>query len=280
MSQTLLLVIGAADTGRAPMTAAMLRRKLAPYGPLVAVESAGVLGHDDDPPTGEAIATMEQMGLDIAGHRARSLSTELVAAAALLIAVDSGTASVARARFPEAAARMQTLGELTGRQRDIPDPFKMQLGAWLTYARELDRLLTAALPRIHQELPAPPTTEEQPVAPFEPGAAAVAPERVEAARRIEQLIRVAAGMPGVMDWAAARQQIEADLGRIGALPAGPADMAPAFSGLLRAALALTPAPPTPGKLAALAEAAALLAAPVSQEALAAFSARLGGWAGL
>jgi len=84
----------------------------------------------------------------------------------------------------------------------------------------------------------------------------------------------------VVDWAAARAQIEADLGAIQAAPTGPADMAPAYTGLLRAALALTPAPPTPGKLAALAEATALLGAPVSSEALQAFPTTLGSWATL
>jgi hypothetical protein len=87
-------------------------------------------------------------------------------------------------------------------------------------------------------------------------------------------------MPGVVDWAAARAQIETDLGVIQATPTGPADMAPAYTGLLRAALALTPAPPTPGKLAALAEATALLDAPVSSAALQAFSKTLAGWAAL
>jgi protein-tyrosine-phosphatase len=255
------------------MTAAMLRRRLR----AARVESAGVLGHDDDPPTGEAIATMEQMRLDIADHRARTMTEELAAEATLIVAVDSGTARVARARFPEAAPRIRTLGELAGTQRDIPDPFKMQIGAWLAYAREIDQLIAAALPRIREHLPAHAAPDDEPAAFFEPPAVTVAAERSEAAQRIAQLIAVAAQMPGVVDWAAARGQIEAALDRIGATPAGPGDMVAAYTGLLRAALALTPPPPSPGKLAALADAVVHLAAPITTEALAAFSARLGGW---
>lgn len=273
MAHSLILVVGAADTGRAPMTAAMLRRRL---GGGVQIESAGVLGHDGDPATGEAIATMEQMALDISGHEARSLTDELADDAALLIAVDSGTARVARARFPQAAGRLQTLGELAGRDRDIPDPFKMQIGAWLAYAREIDSLLSAALPRIRERLPEAVAVEPDAA----PAGDALDPERLAAVERIAQLVRVAAQMPGVVDWSAARGQIETDLARVGGLPAGAADMAPAYTGLLRAALALTPAPPASAKLAALAEAIAPLSAPVSAETLAEFSRRLGGWASL
>jgi protein-tyrosine-phosphatase len=273
MAGELILVLGAADTGRAPMTAAMLRRRLAERGRFDRVESAGVLGHDDDPATGEATATMEQLGLDMGGHRARSLTAEL-ADAALLIAVDSGTAKVAAARFPQAAPRIQTLGELGGRQRDLPDPFKMQIGAWLAYAREIDQLITAALPRILALLPDAPRAGAPHEAPGAP------PDRAAAADGIVRLVRMAAEMPDALDWVAARARIEADLARIAALPAAPGDVAAAYTGLLRAALALTPAPPSPGKLAALAEAAARLAAPVPAEALAALSTQLGGWATL
>jgi protein-tyrosine phosphatase len=276
MTDTLLLVIGAADTGRAPLTAALLRKRLAHYGALLRVESAGVLGHDDDPATGEAIAAADQLGLDLTSHRARSLSDALADEAALLVAINSEAARVARARFPQAAPRTHTLGELAGSGRDIPDPFKMQLGPWLAYAREIDELIVAALPRIREHLPAAPAAP--PVA--EPAAPTVSPERAAAAQRIAELLGLATRMPGVVDWAAARAQIETDLGVIQATPTGPADMAPAYTGLLRAALALTPAPPTPGKLAALAEATALLDAPVSSAALQAFSKTLAGWAAL
>ena len=39
---------------------------------------------------------------------------------------------------------IRTLGELANRKRDVPDPFRMQMGAWLTYARELDDIDTKA----------------------------------------------------------------------------------------------------------------------------------------
>src|SRR5262245_46027813 len=159
----IILLIGGADTGRAPMAAALLRRLLDQRGYRWGVGSAGVLGHDGDPAEIEARETMTHMGLSVDDHQARSLTDELVEQAALLLAIDSGTALVLRARFPAAAARTYTLGALAGRQRDIPDPFRMQIGAWITYAREIAALLEAALPRIAELMPTtdhrPPTTE-------------------------------------------------------------------------------------------------------------------------
>src|SRR6185436_16835383 len=90
-----------------------------------------------------------------------------VARAALLLALDSGTAQVVRMRFPSAASRVHALGALAGRQRDIPDPFRMQIGAWITYAREIAALLEAALPRIAAVLP-PQAAGDRPPAAEEP----------------------------------------------------------------------------------------------------------------
>ena len=148
-----ILLVGAADTGRAPMAAALLRRLLDARGHAWAVESCGVLGHDGAVAEVEARDTMVHMGLDIAEHEARSIDEALAARAALILTIDRGTALVVRARFPDMAVRTFSLGELAGRARDIPDPFRMQIGAWMTYAREIEAMLEAALPRIAELMP-------------------------------------------------------------------------------------------------------------------------------
>src|SRR5262249_43261449 len=141
-----ILLVGAADTRRAPMAAALLRRLLDARQYAWAVESCGVLGHDGAEAEIEARDTMVHMGLDIAEHQARSIEDELVARTALIVTIDRGTALVVRARFPDVAERTYSLGELAGRPRDIPDPFRMQIGAWMTYAREIESMLEPPLP--------------------------------------------------------------------------------------------------------------------------------------
>jgi protein-tyrosine phosphatase len=271
----IILLSGASDTGRAPMAAALLRRLLNARSDDWAVESCGVLGHDGAVAEVEARDTMVHMGLDIGEHQARSLDDGLADRAALIITMDRGTALVIRARFPAAAARTYSLGELAGRARDIPDPFRMQIGAWMTYAREIESMLQAALPRIAELMPATKgegrrTKDENrvpsPQAPI-PSPQSPIPERADAAGRIAQLIQIAVQMPGVIDWAAARARIEADLALIAAAPSDAGDLIAAYAGLLRAALALLPNAPSAGQIAALQHAAKRLDQPIGQAEL-------------
>ena len=268
---TTILLIGGADTGRAPMAAALLRRLLERAGYAWVVESAGVLGHDGEPAEIEARDTMAHMGLDIHSHVARTIADDLVAQAALLIALDRGTAAVLRSHFRDAEGRIHTLGELAGQSRDIPDPFRMQIGAWMTYARELERLLDAAVPRMLAQLSEQPGASRGAAAEMRSGARGAAVERVA------RLLRFAEEMPGVVDWGAARSQIESDLGPIAAEPYGPVDLVSAYVGLLRAALAMTPAPPSTGQLAALRDAAGRLGDRIDQDDINIFSGQLANW---
>lgn len=272
------MIVGAADTGRAPLTAALLRRMLLQRTIDVRVESAGVLGHDDDPASPDALAVAEHLSLDLSAHRARSLSADLVDAASLLLAVDRGTARVARLRFPQAEARIHTLGELAGRDRDIPDPFKMQIGPWLIYAQEIERLLQQALPRIIAFLPEGATTppDSEPPAP----SPVVAEERRAAAERTAQLLDLMTRIPGIVEWSAAREQIETTIALAQAHPAGVSDLVVAYGALLRAALALTPPVPGTVHLAALRDAIARLEQPITSEDVSSLSARLGAWSTL
>jgi protein-tyrosine phosphatase len=280
----IILLSGAADTGRAPMAAALLRRLLETRPHDWVVESCGVLGHDGAVAEVEARDTMVHMGLDIAEHLARSLDENLAARADLIITLDRGTALVVRARFPFAAARTYSLGELAGRARDIPDPFRMQIGAWMTYAREIEGMLQAALPRIVELMPMMTndegrttkdderrTTNDESQAPssqsLAPNPQSLVPERADASGRIAQLLQIAAQMPGVIDWTAARLRIEADLAPIAAAPGDAGDLIAAYAGLLRAALALLPAAPSAGQIAALQRAANRLAQPIDQAEL-------------
>ena len=81
-------------------------------------------------------------------------------------------------------------------------------------------------------------------------------------------------MPGVIDWAAARARIEADLVPIAAAPRDASDLIAAYAGLLRAALALLPVAPSAGQIATLQRAANQLAQPIGQAELNELSGRI------
>jgi protein-tyrosine-phosphatase len=280
--QTLILIIGAADTGRAPMAAALLRRLLQRRGIGWAVASAGVVGHDDAPAEIEARDAITLLNLDIGQHMARSLSDDLVATARVLLAIDSGVARVLSGRYPQAT--IIGLGALAGRQRDIPDPFRMQVGAWVSYAREIESLLSAGLNQLIAMVEGGPTasTAEAPPLPPPPPAQQERPQadlRRAAIKRCLRLLDLAAELPGVVDWPGARRQIESDLQAIGT-PIDPGDLSRPYVAIIQAMLGLTSQLPTPGQSASLRAALTALGAPISAEALSAISAGLAGYQGL
>lgn len=282
-SQPLILIVGAADTGRAPMAVALLRRLLRQRGHSWSVESAGVVGHDGDPAEPEARDTMFTLGLDISGHRARSLDDALVESAGLLIAVDRGVARVLRGRPDQ--PRVVALSELAPGSRDIPDPFRMQVGAWMIYAREIEATLRAGLPRLAALLGAadgadpasePQATSSAPATPSEgtPAVVTIHPARAAALERAERLLGLLADAPAVIDWQAARDQLGADLGEIAARPLTPGDLAEPYAALVRAMLGLSASAPRPAQIGALRAAIARMRGPLAPADISALSALL------
>ncbi|WP_129633257.1 low molecular weight phosphatase family protein [Candidatus Oscillochloris fontis] len=267
----LILIVGAADTGRAPITAALLRRMLASHNLHWRVASAGVVGHDNEPAQPEARDAMTIFGIELGEHHARSLTAELVAEARLLLATDSGVARVLRSRHP--AALTFSLGELAGRQRDIPDPFRMQVGAWLNYTREIESLLQAGFERLVAQItgtsePLPPDLPP-PVSPSPPTAPLPRREPVE---RCLRLIDLFSEMPDVVDWDGARRQMMTDLDQLP--PTEPNDMARPYAAIIHAMLAMTTQRPTSAQVARLRSALATLNGTVSGSELADLSTSL------
>jgi protein-tyrosine-phosphatase len=269
----LILIIGAADTGRAPMAAALLRRMLQRRSLDWAVASAGVVGHDNAPAEPEARDAMAALNLDISSHQARSLSEELAATARVLVAIDSGVARVLVAR--RLAVPVVGLGDLAGRRRDIPDPFRMQVGAWLSYAREIEQLLGAGLDRLIAMIgdQAPPAAPQPPAPAEQPG-----PERLAAIERCLRILALLDELPDLIAWPNARQQIESSLQALAA-PASAHDLAQPYTALLQAMLAMNQAPPSPGQRTRLRNAIARLHAAIAPADLEALSASLAGYAG-
>ncbi|MEI8167395.1 MAG: low molecular weight phosphatase family protein [Chloroflexales bacterium] len=278
MIERLVLIVGGADTGRAPMAAALLERIVARQALGWTVESAGVVGHDGDPAETEARAALLVLGLDLSAHRARSLTAELAQAARVRVAIDSGVARVLQANY--STLSIATLGGLAGRARDIPDPFRMQVGAWLQYAGEIEALLLAGLPRLRALVageavreeaaaPVPPSQPEPPPAP-QPRQS----ERLAAGERASRILGLVADLPGVMNWVAARAQIEADLALM-EIPLVPGDLARPYVALVRALLTLTAVPPTAAQVAALRSAVRRLRAPITPADLEAVTQDLG-----
>jgi protein-tyrosine phosphatase len=95
------------------MAEGFIRRQLADRGVEgVEVESAGVSGWDESPATEEAVEALRELDIDISEHLARRLTSRLVEAADLVVAMaDEHREAVSRV-VPSAAPRTFTLKEL------------------------------------------------------------------------------------------------------------------------------------------------------------------------
>lgn len=295
--QPLILVVGGTDTGREPMTVALLRRLLERDGLDWSVASAGVTAHEGEPADPEARNTMLTMGLDISSHLARGLDADLIETAHILLALDSGIAHVLGIQYAAEAAHTHTLAGLAGSQRDIPDPFRMQLGAWFNYAREIETLLEAGLERLKglvqgQPLasakadapaPPPPVAAEQPTPPMVNPADAAEPasgdseERHTCVERCMRLLQVMEEIPGLVDWPQARQQLAVDIEQIGERPSSANDLVYAYVVLLVTLLQMTDQAPVSARHATLCAAIERLRTPVDPQAVADLAGHLPHW---
>lgn len=274
---TLLLIVGGSDTGRAPLAAALLRRRLADQASHVTVESAGILGHDGSPLQSQAQVALEHMGLPAVEHTARLLTAELAQPAILLLAVDRGIARATATHYPDLP--VYALPELANAPHDIPDPFRMTLDAWIIYGRELDAQIGAALPALLGYLqPAGQAGAASPPAPAPAPAAAPAPG-APASDRLRFLIGGIAGIPELIDWARARAALRETIQAIGSQSAGrdPGDLRPGAAAMLLGMLGSGDGPLTAAQMALLEQAAGLLAAPLDGAGLGELAGLVGRW---
>ncbi len=93
------------------MGEALLRAHLDARGAVATVHSAGTMAWDAAPPS-EAVAVMEELGLDISSHRSRALSVELVERADVVLGMTRDHVGRVLALVPSASDRAFLVGEL------------------------------------------------------------------------------------------------------------------------------------------------------------------------
>lgn len=118
----------------------------------VDADSAGIAASAGAPAATSAIEAMRKRGIDISGHRARSLGDGIPEYDLILTMTEEHKAQVLL-RHPEVAANVYTLKEYarSGGSKDISDPFGM---GDETYERTLDEIEAAvrgAIRRLAEE---------------------------------------------------------------------------------------------------------------------------------
>ncbi|MFQ5549382.1 MAG: low molecular weight protein-tyrosine-phosphatase [Woeseia sp.] len=122
-----VLVVCVGNICRSPMAEALLRTGLGADADIT-VSSAGIGALIGFPPAEHAVELMREDGLDISGHRARQLDKDLIAAADLILIMESAHKRAIDEIDSTARGKVQRLCEW--RDQDIDDPYQQSREAF------------------------------------------------------------------------------------------------------------------------------------------------------
>jgi len=148
-----ILLVCTGNICRSPMAEAIAHRLLHGRGrDDVTVSSAGTAAQDGAPASEGAYLIALERGLDLSAHRARQITSDLVAAADLVLGMSPH--HVERALALGGDGKSHLLGEYAGRpaaDAQIDDPFGGDLDEYRATFERLEALLVEALARLPEK---------------------------------------------------------------------------------------------------------------------------------
>lgn len=140
-----ILFVCTGNTCRSPMAAALFNKIATERGLDVRIESAGLFATDGENASNEAIVAMQKYDIDLLGHHAQAVNTELLEKSDLILTMTPAHKMVLFESVPE---KVFTLCEYAGVSYDIEDPFGGDVEEYEECAEEI----YAALERVADRL--------------------------------------------------------------------------------------------------------------------------------
>jgi protein-tyrosine-phosphatase len=132
------------------MAAAILRAHAAKAGDADAylIESAGTWGVDGQPAAEFSQRVMQEHGLALDGHVARTVDETMMREADLILVMTRSHRDALAAEFPWARPKVHLMSELNQLEYDITDPYGKPLENYRTCASDLQNLIERGYPRL------------------------------------------------------------------------------------------------------------------------------------
>ncbi len=146
-----VLFVCMANICRSPMAAALLQARLhneQPDWQDWRVDSAGTWALDGEMAAKNSRQVMNERGLDITSHRARTVTEAMLKEYDLILTMEPGQKEALRIEFPSAAGRVFLLDEMGGGTSAIDDPYGGPLDGYRKAAEMIDQMLARGMQRI------------------------------------------------------------------------------------------------------------------------------------
>lgn len=155
-----ILFVCSGNSCRSPMAEGLLKKRLYPeYLDKLNVISAGTLGIVNSPATPLAIKVCKEKGVDIANHRSRALTKEVLEQSDLVLVMSDYHKEFIRNNFPELIDKVFLLTEFDQSDSDneqnflsIPDPIGENLSFYRKVINQIDTELSRIIPRLKQDI--------------------------------------------------------------------------------------------------------------------------------
>jgi len=150
-----VLMICTGNLCRSPMAEGFLRTRLVQEGlaDRIQVRSSGTHGIDGSPASAYAIVALHQMGIDIQGHRARTVTQQAIDDADLLLAMTHDHISFIEHHFRRTEGKLYLLSEMIDHDFDVDDPYGGTETEYAQCAHQLSSIIERGFQSILHLLP-------------------------------------------------------------------------------------------------------------------------------
>jgi protein-tyrosine-phosphatase len=133
--RNLIITICTGNVCRSPMAEKLLQHALAAEGPPLSeleVVSAGVAAGLGDPASGNSVAALKKVKLDLSQHRSQPVTSELLDRAFAVFGMTDSHLAVLEQYYPELPERVHLFREFMndGEDEQIPDPYGQDFDAY------------------------------------------------------------------------------------------------------------------------------------------------------